>query len=377
MPLVPVPHLLFCSPRHVRGHSAVVTTGGQLLVCGRTHDFANTLRQINLNRGPSWIAHAINYVSDVIVGVELVPHAVEVPDGVAFTSVACSPGAMTAALTDDGAVYCYGSNDHGQCGIGYLSPSVYTPEPVPGVSATKVVAGFQHVLALGTDGGLYVWGRGDRGQLGLGDRDAYKSPLQVLGASREVANTPFVDVAAGFSHSAALSADGNVWVFGKMQATTASDDGRRVHDQLQPARVELPTAAAPVFVTCGQAHTCVLTDDNHVWMRGLRGRGVWYDETGTPPDDYCLRVMDPSNRLTPHELMQYEPLGVDLGPFLHGARVVQLTSGVHHSFAVLSDGRVLQWGWRLGVVPVAAVEHVHVTALAQGFGHTLVTGWPR
>lgn len=266
-------------------------------MCGRTHDFQNTLRQINLKRGPSWLAHAINFVSDRIVGVDLTPQPVVSQPHGHYVTVACSPGSLTVAvsseswarvcrgvlavalcldtshhlptlLTATGRVHCIGSNDHGQCGLGYVSPSVYAATSVPGFGTgaeegpvVRVSAGFQHVLAATEDGALFGWGRGDRGQLGLADREAYKSPLRVLGRDSEIAERSVVDVATGFSNSAIVTSDGVGWVFGKMQSDETTVAGRQMADALLPRRVPLGTEAKPVAVTCGQAHVCFLTGE--------------------------------------------------------------------------------------------------------------------
>jgi hypothetical protein len=123
------------------------------------------------------------------------------------------------------------------------------------------------MLAVTSSGALYTWGRGDRGQLGLGDTESYKQAVRVLGpvdaflpatttpllppsseggagvgadadgdaaahgdASAAAALPPHarvVAVEAGVSQSACVTADGRLWVWGKMQATTAKPGSER------------------------------------------------------------------------------------------------------------------------------------------------------
>jgi hypothetical protein len=79
-----------------------VTEGGEALLFGRTHDFGNTLRIVNMNRTMNWMARAVNAVSDVVWKTDLSPCVLEMEDGgptPSFRSVACSPGALTAFVT--------------------------------------------------------------------------------------------------------------------------------------------------------------------------------------------------------------------------------------------------------------------------------------
>lgn len=71
-----------------------------------------------------------------------------------------------------------------------------------------VVAGGSHSLAVAEDGSLWSWGRNDHGQLGQGDMADRAAPTQVGD------NTDWLAVAAGKSHSLALKKDGTLWAAG-------------------------------------------------------------------------------------------------------------------------------------------------------------------
>jgi hypothetical protein len=80
-----------------RGHSAVVTADGQPLVFGRPHDFGNTLRLINLNRGFPWVANAFNKFAQSVWKVDHSPSlGFAVPDSERIVAATCSPGPLTA-----------------------------------------------------------------------------------------------------------------------------------------------------------------------------------------------------------------------------------------------------------------------------------------
>lgn len=75
----------------------------------------------------------------------------------------------TCAVVQTGAVYCWGSNEHGEVGLAPSAP-VFSPRLVEGF-AGKVVAlgagaGAQHTCALLEDGQVQCWGYDNAGQLG-------------------------------------------------------------------------------------------------------------------------------------------------------------------------------------------------------------------
>jgi alpha-tubulin suppressor-like RCC1 family protein len=76
-------------------------------------------------------------------------------------------------------VYAWGWNEHGQLGLGDTAVRL-TPTKVPGLSAVKAIAaGFSHSLALTESGEVYAWGSNEHGQLGLGDTEDRLIPTKV------------------------------------------------------------------------------------------------------------------------------------------------------------------------------------------------------
>lgn len=115
------------------------------------------------------------------------------------------------ALRTDGSLLAWGSNLDGQLGTGAVSEILQTqPVPVdlPG-AATAVFAGTGHTAALLDDGTLWAWGRNDHGQLGLEGAEAIvPQPTQVSQATGVAA------VAASTYHTACLLDDGTLLTWG-------------------------------------------------------------------------------------------------------------------------------------------------------------------
>ncbi len=95
----------------------------------------------------------------------VVPTAVQVPSGVAFTSLAAASGGFTCGLTSAGAAYCWGENDVGELGTGSSSPSIsLVPLQVTGGHTfSTLVVSLAAACGLASGGTVYCWGHGANG----------------------------------------------------------------------------------------------------------------------------------------------------------------------------------------------------------------------
>lgn len=101
-------------------------------------------------------------------------------------------GEHSLALTSDGRVYAWGSNDHGQLGRNGTAGSgardgLATPSPISALSGiVAVAAGDAHSLAVDGEGCVWAWGANAHGQLGDGTTEdrGEPAPVRGLAASR-------------------------------------------------------------------------------------------------------------------------------------------------------------------------------------------------
>jgi alpha-tubulin suppressor-like RCC1 family protein len=89
-------------------------------------------------------------------------------DSVRVISVACGDAHMVCA-GDGGGLFGWGANSEGQCGLGFKSPQVLRCERVRGLDAVAwVAAGSAHTVAMTAEGQIFCWGRDYEGQCGGG-----------------------------------------------------------------------------------------------------------------------------------------------------------------------------------------------------------------
>ncbi|MBC7608511.1 MAG: hypothetical protein H7228_02885 [Polaromonas sp.] len=134
------------------------------------------------------------------------------------------------ALDDTGKVVAWGDNSSGQLGLGHTRP-VAGPTVVAGLPspAFMVAAGTQHSAALLADGSVWVWGANNHGQMATGMLEAFAvqaKPARVAGLSS------VFELAAGDDFVVALvgkrdktgAAKGTAWIWGAGQTSPRAVD---------------------------------------------------------------------------------------------------------------------------------------------------------
>ncbi|MDR1294268.1 MAG: hypothetical protein LBK59_04830, partial [Bifidobacteriaceae bacterium] len=281
----------------------------------------------------------------------------------------------TVALTQGGQVYTWGSNLYGQLGVGSDTiSSVTTPTPVPfptGVVVVAVSASERHTIAVTDDGDLYAWGSNQYGQLGNGGTDLTSASRTLLPIPVAQGLGPFTSVAAGGSHTVATTTDGHVFAWGRNHTDQLGPNGPQESGQGPNARyssspVEVPGMAGVTSVAAGANHTVAVTSSGAVYTWGQNTRGQLGDRTTTTAPIPIPLILPPMAGVTAggRTSMAWTEQGAlyawganDYGQLgdgtlseahepqlVPGVTVAAVAAGPKHTVAVGRDALVYTWG---------------------------------
>ena len=297
---------------HAR-HAGVITGDGDVLMCGDGSDGQLGARA---TFGRPRVASPAASLAEC----GYAPRAVD---------LACGE-THAAAVTTDGHLMTWGSGLFGQLGRGRGPDDARFSSPAPrrvdvgrGVRFVRVACGAGHTLALAGGGVVFSFGLGAFGATGHGDRADRHAPCRVEGLRLAGA----CQISAGENHSAALSAGGEAYVWGRGehgQLGRGEAPGESAPDALVPVRVSALVDAniSCAQIACGGDHVVALTTRGVVlaWGRGSSG---------------------PAGRGETEDVRT--PTRVDPALF-RGERVAQVSAGRAHSVAVSESGTVYSWG---------------------------------
>jgi alpha-tubulin suppressor-like RCC1 family protein len=263
------------------------------------------------------------------------PAQVNLPGTVSGESVVqvAAGGAHSLALTSTGRLYAFGRNSYGQLGsttgngteaANPTPTALLLPGAIGPVSA--IAAGEDHSLAVSSTGRLYAFGSNRFGQLGdaadSGTELANPTPLRV---SLPGATGPVVQVAAGFSHSLALTSTGQLYAFGSNEFGQLGSPGNSgTANPTMPTPVVLPGATGPVRqIAAGAFHSLALTSTGQLYAFGENSSGQLGTERGEE---------------TPNPTPALVSLPTTAGP------PVQIAGGAADTLVITASGRLYAFG---------------------------------
>ena len=150
-----------------------------------------------------------------------------------------------------------------------LVPTLLAAEVFKGSKIVTVAAGGSHTMAVGVDGALWVWGWGLFGQLGLGDTNDRLVPT-LVGTEEVFGGSQVRTISCGGVHTLAVTEAGELWAWGQgAQGRLGLNDVQR---RLVPTRVDPQHFAhAPISaVAAGESHSAAVTADGALYTWGVR-----------------------------------------------------------------------------------------------------------
>ena len=209
-----------------------------------------------------------------------------------------SAGWSAIVTKEDGHVYACGVNHYGQCGQDAITTAtVWKPTRIPNLPPiSQISCGLQHGLALSKDDGtVYSWGKGERGQLGrelLGEGTRhYETPQPI---PTDLLPSPVIELSCGLNHSACLTDDNRVWIWGKY---THPDNDRQ--DSMVPRSIDLLEDSKVQRISCGSHHTAILLENGSIYAVGIT------TDTVKPIMDQPVQLVPPGV-ISPNEILQFQ-----------------------------------------------------------------------
>jgi alpha-tubulin suppressor-like RCC1 family protein len=174
------------------------------------------------------------------------------------------------ALSDNGRLFAWGANAHGQLGLGDAQPR-RRPRPVKFATAVRVraiAAGTRHALCLTESGTAYAWGAAARGQIGHATCVSSSRPV-LLEVLRGVA---LATSAACGDHSIVCTTSGRLYSWGSnAHGQLCLGDAVRMKHKCELVRCA--TSISAQHVSCGLHHTAVVSAAGAVLTAGSNSRG--------------------------------------------------------------------------------------------------------
>eukprot|EP01122_Echinamoeba_exundans_P009573 TRINITY_DN3420_c0_g3_i1.p2 TRINITY_DN3420_c0_g3~~TRINITY_DN3420_c0_g3_i1.p2 ORF type:complete len:380 (-),score=60.47 TRINITY_DN3420_c0_g3_i1:1391-2530(-) len=203
-----------------------------------------------------------------------VPTLVDMSYGLWSSTVAkiVSGSSHSLALDTNGNLFCWGSNQYGQCGAVFGQTYLDRPNPVysGGTSALSgkrvltMAAGVSHTLAITTDGLAVAFGAGAGGVLGTGSTSNSVYPTFVL-TTGVLSGVTLVEAAASSAGASIVrSSDGRLFGWGNRAMLGVDISGSTVNSPVEIPRGELPLSKARQL--CARANALfVVTVDGDVY----------------------------------------------------------------------------------------------------------------
>ena len=238
-------------------------------------------------------------------------------------------------------VKCWGYGGQGHLGYGDIN-SQTSPQLVQFGNlqyAIDVSAGSDHACAVMNDNTLYCWGQGQSGKLGSGNSDNYDSP-NIVSFNSEFGSSNIVqDVESSYGRTCSILVWGNISCWGSNSDGGLGNGQNFGISRASPYPVStLGIGRTAVNLSMGFGLSCALLDDGNVSCWGRNDNGQLGDG-------------DPS--------LQSKNIPTGTYPFGNNQTAVEISSGMYHTCAILTNGSVSCWGYNnYGQIGIGSVGGV-------------------
>ncbi|KAI4466478.1 regulator of chromosome condensation (rcc1) repeat [Holotrichia oblita] len=229
--------------------SQKLATGFTYVSCGLRHSALITRDRSLLVAGTGTkgqLGLGDNFSDDNYLSLSKVPELQDIE------SVACGQN-HTIALRSDGTVYAWGDNRYGQLGVDPAKPNSFVPIQVfRDESIASVHSGWTHSAALTKNGRVMVWGRNSYGQLGC-QKKQVSHKAELIPDLEDVAQ-----LSLGSEHNLAVTGDGRLFSWGWNEHGSCGNNN--TDNVLKPMQIFANQKVKSAFACTGQSFAVVLVD---------------------------------------------------------------------------------------------------------------------
>jgi alpha-tubulin suppressor-like RCC1 family protein len=228
----------------------------------------------------------------------------------------------TYAIKNDGTLWAWGNNQHGQLGFGNIT-YYSSPKQVGALTSWFAIsAGFSgYAVAIKTDGTIWSWGQNGNGQLGLNNSTKYSSPKQIGSL------TNWSKVACGQIHTVAVKTDGTIWSWGSNLSSYGAPYGGQLglgNFTAYSSPKQIGALTAWLNVSCAGYVTLAVKTDGTLWSWGLNSNGS-FGNLGT------LGLGNNTSYNSPKQVGSLTDWS-------------STTNGYYNSFGIKINGTIWSWG---------------------------------
>ncbi|MDR1067072.1 MAG: S8 family serine peptidase [Clostridiales bacterium] len=224
-------------------------------------------------------------------------------------------GDYSLALYSNGDVYAWGRNDYGQLGDDYTtyrSQAMKVIKP-SGVSFVDIAAGGDFSLALSADGQVYGWGRNDFNKISSSSETNIYEATAIAGLS------DIVEIAAGAGHGLALQSGGAVLKsFGQNASGQLGKGNLTAYTGTQTVDTTLVASSGVVIksISASVDHNLSLDSAGYMWTWGKN-------------DSLQLGYNTKASTIT------YKPKKITQS---NGSDIGTISAGQYHNLAIINEG---------------------------------------
>lgn len=225
--------------------SQKLATGFTHISCGLRHSAVITKDQCLLVAGTGMkgqLGLGDNFSDDNYLSISKVPELQDIE------SVACGQN-HTIVLKSGGTIYAWGDNKYGQLGIDPAKPNSFVPiEVFYNEGIERVYSGWTHSAALTKTGEVFVWGRNSYGQLGCQPEVAHKP--QLIPGLKDIDQ-----LSLGSEHNLAVTKDGKLLSWGWNEHGSCGNNNTK--NVLKPMQIFVNRKVKSAFACTGQSFAVI------------------------------------------------------------------------------------------------------------------------